>query len=138
VVYTTALDLLEKRWIQLPPENVLAGSESGRATAEFAVESDIDRALLRRDLERELEGISRMRRVVLKLRLAGMDIEEMAARLNWTPNKVRHLYYRGLADLRKKFHRRRTDRDAADQGGDHERSEDALSEPGRIRKILPE
>jgi hypothetical protein len=32
-----------------------------------------------------------------------MDFDEMADFLNWTHHKVRHLFYRGLQDLKEKL-----------------------------------
>jgi RNA polymerase sigma factor (sigma-70 family) len=51
-------------------------------------------------LRRALDSLPERRRIVLHLHLEGMDIVQIAARLQWRENQVRHLLYRGLADIR--------------------------------------
>lgn len=50
-------------------------------------------------LEKAIKSLSQNRRIVMKLRLLGMNIREMAELLGWTESKANHLYYRGLEDL---------------------------------------
>jgi len=100
VCFTTALDMLEER----SRENRLVDEfESGapiRAAEAAAVESEAERLDARRLMSRMLEALPANRRRIFKLYLLGMDFKEMAVKLDWTHSKVRHLYYRGLEDLR--------------------------------------
>lgn len=43
------------------------------------------------------------RQRVIRLHLLGLHIDEIASYLGWSSNRVRHLLYRGLDDLRAKF-----------------------------------
>jgi RNA polymerase sigma factor (sigma-70 family) len=98
VVYTTALDLLDGKGREIPLDEAC---EPGRSEREPRIEAgwlDADRRL---DFERRLEALSPNRRIVLKLGLAGLELEEIAARLGWSTARVRHLHYRGLKDLKK-------------------------------------
>ncbi|MGZ5515834.1 MAG: sigma factor-like helix-turn-helix DNA-binding protein [Candidatus Aminicenantales bacterium] len=47
-----------------------------------------------------VDSLSENRRKVLSLFLTGQTIEEIASSLNWEKTKVRHLFYRGVDDLR--------------------------------------
>jgi RNA polymerase sigma factor (sigma-70 family) len=105
VVYTTALDAIGKRLGGVPYENA-APEEDLRLLdrLDFASpERLMERKELRRMIGDAIESLPERRRLVIKLHLAGMDIEEAAGFLDWTENKVRHLLYRGLADLKKAF-----------------------------------
>jgi RNA polymerase sigma-70 factor (ECF subfamily) len=51
-------------------------------------------------ISRALAELSETRRPVLRMYLAGYQIEEIAARLGWTEPKTRNLLYRGLEELR--------------------------------------
>jgi RNA polymerase sigma factor (sigma-70 family) len=98
VAYTTALDLLDGKGRELPLDEACG---PGRPEREPRIEAGwlgTDRKL---DFERRLEALSRNRRIVIKLGLAGLELEEIAARLGWSEARVRHLYYRGLKDLKK-------------------------------------
>jgi hypothetical protein len=47
-----------------------------------------------------VDCLSGNRREVLRLFLKGQTIEEISASLKWEKTKVRHLFYRGIDDLR--------------------------------------
>jgi RNA polymerase sigma factor (sigma-70 family) len=101
VATTTALDCLEAKGRATSLDSYLekAGPRSlpeglVAASAEGEIEG-------RRHLESLLDEMPQRRRVVLKLHLAGLDLEETAAFLGWTKAMVRHLLYRGLNQLQK-------------------------------------
>ncbi len=102
VVYTTALDLIEERMLHLPLDDLVTASDREEAASEWdlfqdpAIEGGEQRLMLRR----VLGSLPERRRAVIRLHLEGMDIAQIAARLQWRENQVRHLLYRGLADLR--------------------------------------
>ena len=105
IVYTTALDIMEERMKEISLEEALASSPS---FADWPDElTDIAASMEKEDLKRHLEtvidSLPENRRTVLKLHLSGMDLDETAEFLRWTHHKVRHLFYRGLADLRKRL-----------------------------------
>ncbi len=102
VVYTTALDLIEERMAHLSLENLVARSE--RVDSDFGKILSQDSAVEEREhwliLSRVLDSLPERRRAVLRLHLEGMDIHQIAARLHWRENQVRHLLYRGLAEIK--------------------------------------
>lgn len=101
VVYTTTLDIIAKRLEQLLPGDEDAGPPWLAGRLDFvSPELLAERGELRRLLERAIEALPERRRLVVKLHLTGMDLEESAEFLGWSQNKVRHLLYRGLAELR--------------------------------------
>jgi RNA polymerase sigma-70 factor (ECF subfamily) len=105
VVYTTALDIMETKLKNLSLEDYFEMAESGHSTAGDVGghESGINKDDLKMVLEKIVDALPPKRRTILKLHLAGMDIDEMADFLNWTHHKVRHLFYRGLQDLKAKL-----------------------------------
>ena len=94
VVYTTALDLLDGKGKEIPLD-AASGSEREPRT-------EVDRSVAdqRLDLEHRLDALPLNRRIVIKLGLAGLELEEIAAHLGWSRARVRHLHYRGLNDLK--------------------------------------
>ena len=104
VVYTTALDLLGERMPYLSLEK-LVGANEGEEASERLLSSDSfsEERERRMMLRRALELLPERRRAVLRLHLEGMDIAQIAKRLKWRENQVRHLLYRGLADIREKL-----------------------------------
>ena len=102
-VYTTALDSLDRRWDQLGPEAASAESavEAAFPSDNLGPEVLLERSETSQALRRAVEGLPRRRRAVLELHLLGMDIPESAAFLSWSQPAVRHLLYRGMADLKK-------------------------------------
>jgi RNA polymerase sigma-70 factor (ECF subfamily) len=104
-VYTTALDSLDRRWVQLGPED-FSGANGGEVLALSGPpgpEALLEKNETSRALKRAVESLPRRRRAVMELRLLGLDITESAAFLSWSEAKVRHLLYRGMADLKKKM-----------------------------------
>lgn len=105
VVYTTALDIMETQLKELPLETYLESMTSvSPLFGELGkTESGIEKEELKKILEKIIDSLPPKRRTVLKLHLAGMDLDEMADFLNWTHHKVRHLFYRGVQDLKVKL-----------------------------------
>ena len=101
-VYTTALDIISERIksISLDKTIELKGSNP---ISEFDIvshESLIEKKELKLTLEKAINSLSQDRRVVIKLHLIGMSFNEMSEFLKWSENRIRHLYYRGLKDLK--------------------------------------
>jgi RNA polymerase sigma factor (sigma-70 family) len=103
VVYTTALDLIAEKEDHLPLENIL---ETANGNAKEPEELLLpDHASKNREnrlsLEKAVAALPERRKAVVRLYLSGHDIPQIADSLRWRENQVRHLLYRGLADLRK-------------------------------------
>jgi RNA polymerase sigma factor (sigma-70 family) len=105
VVYTTALDIMEARLDKHSLEDYFESAKSGRAASGEVGghESGINKDDLKMVLEKIVDSLPPKRRTIFKLHLAGMDFDEMAELLSWTHHKVRHLFYRGLEDLKEKL-----------------------------------
>jgi RNA polymerase sigma factor (sigma-70 family) len=105
VVYTTALDLIADRQDYLPIDKVLQdGCGDGRMPEELTLPDQNSEALeYRLELEAAVESLPERRKAVARLYLAGEGIPAIAASLGWRKNQVRHLLYRGLADIRTKM-----------------------------------
>ena len=139
VIYTTALDALEVRIHEVPLDESTAGSESRRPHGGLMTESGIRGEDLRGHMESLVERLPPHRRTVHKLRLTGLDIEETAAFLGWSRPKVRHLFYRGVEELREMIR----EGTAAETGGPREGThvrffENSLPRRGRVRPVLSE
>jgi len=135
VVATTALDVLETEWGSVSLEEYLrkAGSKALprallAASGEGAVES-------RRGMDGLLSGLPERRRIVVKLHLAGWDIDRSADWLGWSKATVRHLLYRGLAQMKKAG---RSQDESERREREHESGKDGLPVGGRIREGLPD
>ena len=105
MVYTTTLDVIGKRLESLPCDEAAGGEElwmSDRLDL-ASPERLAEKSERKRIVEKAVESLPERRRLVVKLHLMGMGIEEMAEFLAWSQNKVRHLLYRGLTDLKKHF-----------------------------------
>jgi RNA polymerase sigma factor (sigma-70 family) len=105
VVYTTALDLVGERLSHLSLENLVECSEKARANPPelLSLDSDIEGRESKLVLGQAIDSLPERRREVLRLYLEGLDIPRIASRLQWRENQVRHLLYRGLAEIRKKL-----------------------------------
>lgn len=99
VATTTALDCLEAKGRAVSLEAYLEKAGPGGMPEGLLVASAQGEVEGRRHLESLLAGLPRRRSIVLKLHLAGLDLEETAAYLGWTQAMVRHLLYRGLKQL---------------------------------------
>jgi RNA polymerase sigma factor (sigma-70 family) len=130
VVTTTALDWLEAAGGTVSLEECLEKGGFHGLPEGILVASDEDAFEARRGLEDLLASLPEKRRLVVKLQMAGWDIEESAAWLGWTPAKVRHLLYRGLGQMKKM---RREAREKENEG-----KESGLPVAGRVREGLPD
>jgi RNA polymerase sigma factor (sigma-70 family) len=111
VVYTTALDLIAEKNNHLPLESIL-GTEEGdnKAPDDLLLPDHATRDReIRLRLEKALGALPERRQAVARLYFSGRGIPQIADSLGWRKNQVRHLLYRGLADLRKAI--------SADKGG---------------------
>ncbi len=119
VAYSTTIDELRKAMKQRPsrqPEDMKRLlSETGLVSApggDYSPEKRLEQ-IEARDTVRAMVGtLSGNRRKVLELFLTGLDIEEICDSLKWEKARVRHLFYRGIDDLKQRS------RSAAD-GPDH-------------------
>ena len=105
MVYTTALDVIARRQNHMSLDDL---PEEGRASALVDAAGPGPEALAERGqmsdrIRAAVDGLPERRRAVLKLHLTGAGIEQMAGRLGWNSNRVRHLLYRGLGDVRKRL-----------------------------------
>jgi RNA polymerase sigma factor (sigma-70 family) len=114
MVYTTALDVIAKRQNHMSLDDLPA---EGRTSALVDAagpgpEALAERGQMSERIRTAVDGLPERRRAVLKLHLTGAGIEQMAGRLGWRSNQVRHLLYRGLGDVRKKLADARLERKA--------------------------
>lgn len=107
VAYSKTIDELRKAMKQRPssePDSlrrIFAGASQIAAPPGDLLPEDLLDASETRDSIREMVGaLSENRRRVLTLFLTGQTIEEIASSLDWEKTKVRHLFYRGIDDLR--------------------------------------
>lgn len=105
VAYTTTSRMMQKlskeRALTVPPET--AEQEILYQQQDNPVENMAAKEEWRSLLDHSIDSLPVSRGKVLKLHLMGMNIEEIAACLNWTAHKVRNLLYRGIGDLKKKL-----------------------------------
>jgi RNA polymerase sigma factor (sigma-70 family) len=109
VAYSTTIDELRKMMKQRPsgePETlkrIFAGAAllSGPAK-EFSPEARVEDGEVRETILALVESLSENRKKVLRLYLSGLSIDEISTSLNWEKPKVRHLFYRGIDDLKEK------------------------------------
>ncbi len=102
VVYSTALDFLNKRVDSITFDEEKYGNFSFHIPLfkKIYSESQIEKKELRLIIEKAMNSLPQNRRIVIKLYLNGMNVEEVANFLDWSKSKVNHLYYRGLDDLK--------------------------------------
>jgi DNA-directed RNA polymerase specialized sigma24 family protein len=81
-------------------------------------------------LEDAVAALPQRRQTVAKRYLAGEGIPAIAASLGWRENQVRHLLYRGLADIRKRLTVASAGRSAAGEQAD-------LDTGNRIKRGIP-
>jgi RNA polymerase sigma-70 factor (ECF subfamily) len=114
MVYTTALDVLNERLKFCPLEGLQYKVPSPRSIMDFDCPQSLFEAKeLESMIDQTIDSLPRRKKVVILLHLQGLDLEEMAEFLGWSQNIVRHLLYRGLAELKRKVNRARLPRPAA-------------------------
>lgn len=109
VAYSTTIDELRKMMKQRPsgePESlrrIFAGAAllSG-PVKDFAPEAGVEDSEARETILALVDSLSENRKKVLRLYMAGLSIDEISMSLNWEKPKVRHLFYRGIDDLKEK------------------------------------
>lgn len=91
---TASLDLIRRRRDSrhTPLDDSLAVGHDSGARAEHSDLVD--------HVAAALDGLTRSRRPVVRMYLAGYDQKEIAGLMGWTEPKTRNLLYRGLAELR--------------------------------------
>jgi RNA polymerase sigma-70 factor (ECF subfamily) len=105
VAYTTALDFVneEGKYVNVDRDEELETGGSLGGAEDLSLESHLEHKHSKKVLLAAIEGLSPNRRVVLKLALTGMTVNEIAEFFGWSESKVNHLYYRGLEDLKKRM-----------------------------------
>ncbi len=109
VAYSTTIDELRKMMKQRPSGDAeklirfFAGAAlpSGQAR-DHSPEAGIEDSEAREKILALVDSLSENRKKVLRLYLTGLSIDEICASLNWERPKVRHLFYRGIDDLKEK------------------------------------
>lgn len=110
VVYATTLDVLGERmnassfkeWFSEDRQDLLQKLDL------LSPEVLVEKKELNAMLLKVLDSLPQKRRVVIRLYIADMRLNEIADFLGWSQDKVVHLFYRGLEDLKRAV-RRRTD-----------------------------
>jgi len=105
VAYTTALDFVneEGKYVNVEADEELEAAGCLDGMEGLSSESQLESEHAKKTLLAAIEGLSPNRRVVLKLALTGMTVNEIAEFFGWSESKVNHLYYRGLEDLKKRM-----------------------------------
>lgn len=105
VAYTTALDFINKKmeYVDFDEEREFDAVNCPSEIVELSSEILLEKKEVKTSLLHAVESLSQNRRVVLKLSLQGMSVNEIADFLGWSKSKVNHLYYRGLEDLKKRM-----------------------------------
>jgi len=109
VAYSTTIDELRKMMKQRPsgePETlrrIFAGAAllSG-PDKDFSPEAGVEDGEVRETILALVDSLSENRKKVLRLYLSGLSIDEISTSLHWEKPKVRHLFYRGIDDLKEK------------------------------------
>ena len=110
IAYSTTIDELRKMMKQSPsgkPENLrrlFSGTSltTSQPVADFSPETGLEGREARESIRTLVASLSENRRKVLQLFLGGLSIDEISASLHWEKPKVRHLFYRGIDDLKEK------------------------------------
>lgn len=106
MVMSTAIDAVRMRRRKTPPGPPAPPWEEQPellipAPAGDTPQGRLEERELRRTIVRAINRLASNRRRVIKLHVAGLSISETAKLLSWSENKVRHLLYRGLENLRR-------------------------------------
>jgi RNA polymerase sigma factor (sigma-70 family) len=109
VAYSTTIDELRKMMKQRPSgeaeklKRIFAGAALlGGPDKDYSPEAGIEDSEAREKILALVDSLSENRKKVLRLYLAGLSIDEICTSLNWEKPKVRHLFYRGIDDLKEK------------------------------------
>ena len=109
IAYSTTIDELRKMMKQRPTGETdkLKGIFAGAAlmsgpVKDFSPEAGIDDTETREKVLALVDSLSENKKKVLRLYISGLSIDEICASLKWEKTRVRHLFYRGIDDLREK------------------------------------
>jgi RNA polymerase sigma factor (sigma-70 family) len=110
VAYSTTIDELRKMMKQRPsgqPDNlqkIFCGTQQvAGPVAAFSPEARYDDGEAGKTIRTMVDSLSENRKKVLQLYLTGLSIEEISLSLDWEKATVRHLFYRGIDDLKEKI-----------------------------------
>jgi len=105
MVYTTSIDILKERVNNNINSELDEASILNPRFQFFFLSPELlfEKQELRLLMEKMIDSLPQNRRIVLKLYLAGMELEEIADILHWSPYKVRHLFSRATRALKKKL-----------------------------------
>jgi len=102
IINSSIIDQLRK----LRRERGIILQEQQNRISEKEINYDMDKTIKidsKEILGQAVDSLIESRRIVVKLFLLNMRIDEIAIFLNWSKNKTRNLLYRGLADLKRKL-----------------------------------
>ncbi len=109
VAYSTTIDELRKMMKQRPsgePEKlrkILTGAAFLTGPVkDFSPEAGVEDSEARETILSLVDSLSENKKKVLRLYLDGMSIDEICTSLQWGKPRVRHLFYRGIDDLKEK------------------------------------
>ena len=105
VVYTTALDYLDKKMdtLSFDADLVLDYSNPVLEMGVMTEEKLLEKKELRIKIEEAVESLKSKMRTVMKAHLAGMNIRETAEFLGWKESQVNTLYHRAKKQLKIKL-----------------------------------
>jgi RNA polymerase sigma factor (sigma-70 family) len=114
VAYSTTIDELRRMRKQRPSQEpdtlkrIFLGTDPpSRRDSVLSPEACLERDEARQSIGALVDTLSEDRKKVLTLFLAGMSIEEISISLSWDKSRIRHLYYRGIDDLKSRSQTRR-------------------------------
>jgi RNA polymerase sigma factor (sigma-70 family) len=109
VAYSTTIDELRKAMKQRPPrqpedlKRLFSGASLvSKRGGDFSPEERFDEGETRETVWALVNTLSDNRKKVLSLFLLGLTLEEICESLKWEKAKVRHLFYRGIDDLKQR------------------------------------
>jgi RNA polymerase sigma factor (sigma-70 family) len=102
VTYTTALDLLQARLQLMTAEEIQERSDALFMAQMRAASPDIvvETKEMSEIIKQKVKALPPRRRQVLELWLTGMSLDDIAAFLGYSDHQARHLFYRGIDDLK--------------------------------------
>jgi len=96
VVYSSVIDMIRK----VDREKEVLSQYGNRYKEDTSTPDRTKHEEIRQLIASAVGSLIEPRRNVVKLHLLGMAADEIASFLKWSPNKVRNLLYRGLADVK--------------------------------------
>jgi RNA polymerase sigma factor (sigma-70 family) len=109
VAYSTTIDELRKLMKQRPSgetENLrrifIGSGLVSRYARDFSPEAKAEDCENKETIMKLINSLSENRKKVLQLYLEGKSIDDICTSLNWEKPRVRHLFYRGIDDLKEK------------------------------------